>query len=363
MSARRQRRLRLPAVTGRPGAPRRAGEARFSAWLRLATVMAVAATVLGLGEGTAQADPNPIEDSFGNPAGGPWAVTWSEGQTGGTIDSCNNQQGDPVGDYTYVYPTALGAFGDHPVIVWGNGTSITGDDGTCSYEVWLRWLASWGFVVVAANSSWAGDGALLHWGGATTVLRNNDPADFFYQKLDTTSIGVAGHSQGAMGAANAALRADGLFESVTAFAFPSREWMELFITLPGVGVHLQADDLPSKAAMDGLDAPIFFLWGTEDAFAIYPTPLTGGPSTPEAQRTVNDWGPPTGPFAAGAIIGADHPNPFSEGAGYSIAWIHYTLACHAPAIPAFVTTGGTPAEITTNSGWRHVQRQGLTATC
>lgn len=330
------------------------------ALLRLTVAMAIAATSLGLGQGTAHAA-DAIENSYEQD--GPWEVTWSEGAPGGTADHCENGQGDPDGAFTYVYPTHLGAFGGpHPVIVWGNGTSLTGDDGTCAYDPVLRYLASWGYVVVAANSSSVGNGDLLRWGGVDVANRNNNPSDPFYQKIDTSSIGVAGHSQGAVGAVNAALDMPGFFASVTSFSIPSRAWMEFFINFIDDG-NMELDDLPSKAAMDGLDVPVFFLWGTEDSFAIWPTLLVGGPSTPEAQSTVADWAPPTGPFAAGAIIGADHANPFTLGAGYAIAWNHYTLACYAPAIPAFVATGGNPPEIQTHSGWRHVQLQGLSAAC
>jgi hypothetical protein len=107
--------------------------------------------------------------------------------------------------------------------------------------------------------------------------------------------------------------------------------------------------------MDDLDAPIFLLWGTDDWLA------TGffGPQN----RTITDWDPPSGPHAAGAIIRADHTNPFSRDGLYTVAWNDYTLACYAPAIPAFVATSENRAEIEDNSGWNHVDLQGLSAAC
>lgn len=111
-------------------------------------------------------------------------------------------------------------------------------------ETWLRYLASWGYVVVAANSSSVGNGDLLFWGGVDIVNRNNDPSDPLYQKIDTTSIGIAGHSQGAQGAINAAVDHPGFFASITSFSLPHRDWVEA--TAP-------VEDIPTEEQMDDLD--------------------------------------------------------------------------------------------------------------
>lgn len=62
-------------------------------------------------------------------------------------------QGGP--DHTLFYPSDLGAGGaQHPVLIWGNGTGAS----VAEYEVQLRHIASWGFVIAAANTPQSGSG-------------------------------------------------------------------------------------------------------------------------------------------------------------------------------------------------------------
>lgn len=80
--------------------------------------------------------------------------------------------------------------GDHPIILWGNGTG----NSPSPYDSGLSHWASWGFVVAAANTTNAGRGtemiACLNW------LSNSSIRDF----LDLSSVGASGHSQGGGGA-------------------------------------------------------------------------------------------------------------------------------------------------------------------
>jgi hypothetical protein len=321
---------------------------RPRALLRLAIVVAVAVGTMTVGGSPAHAA-DAIENRYEQP--GTLPVTWSEGAPGGTTDNCNGGIGNPAGTVTYVYPTNVGQGGiDHPVIVWGNGTNpLFGDENLCPYETALRFLASWGFVVIAPNSDDVGDGEALCRAARDLIARNGNPSDVFYQRLDTSRFAVLGHSQGALGALNAALddpAASGdcsyPFDSVISYAIPSRAWQELVGEPP-----------PAKAAMDRISAPVFFVWGTEDGIANHPT------DADRTQRTVADYAPPTRPYAAGAIVGADHVNLLPGATGYSMAWLDYTLSCNRTAAGAFVARGSTPPEIRTHTGWRHVQLQGL----
>jgi dienelactone hydrolase len=82
----------------------------------------------------------------------------------------------------------------HPVITWGNGTGSTPN----LYGVFLRHLASHGFVVIASNSTNVAQGTPAPMlAGVTWVLQQNaDPTSVMYQRIDATHIGATGHSQG-----------------------------------------------------------------------------------------------------------------------------------------------------------------------
>ncbi|MFB6723142.1 hypothetical protein ACFCV3_23380 [Kribbella sp. NPDC056345] len=99
-------------------------------------------------------------------------------------------------DYTLYYPADLTTSAvKHPVVLWGNGTGATVDQ----YDVFLRHLASWGFVVAAANTGQSGSGQEMLAGGKFLIAENARSGSAFHQRIDTANIGAAGHSQGGGG--------------------------------------------------------------------------------------------------------------------------------------------------------------------
>ncbi|WP_246065341.1 hypothetical protein [Hydrocarboniclastica marina] len=78
---------------------------------------------------------------------------------------------------------------DHPVILWGNGTSTQ----VSAYSEGLEHWASWGYVVVAANTSNAGTGEQML--DCLDGISGSAIAD----SLDLTRVGTTGHSQGGGG--------------------------------------------------------------------------------------------------------------------------------------------------------------------
>jgi hypothetical protein len=89
----------------------------------------------------------------------------------------------------------------HPLITWGNGHGTT----PSIYSALLTRLASHGFVVIASNSSTVSQGnpAPMLVGVTWMLEQNADPTSEFYRRIDTTHIGAAGHSEGAMATASA----------------------------------------------------------------------------------------------------------------------------------------------------------------
>ncbi|TDD62903.1 acetylxylan esterase [Kribbella antibiotica] len=103
-------------------------------------------------------------------------------------------------DHTLYYPSDLTtSTTKHPVVLWGNGTFATVEQ----YDEFLRHLASWGFVVAAANTGQSGSGQEMLAGGKFLIAENTRSGSIFQNRIDTQNIGAAGHSQGGGGAINA----------------------------------------------------------------------------------------------------------------------------------------------------------------
>jgi hypothetical protein len=104
--------------------------------------------------------------------------------------------------YTVFRPACFKPGEKYPVITWANGTcgEVHG------YSALLSTLASYGYIIVASNSTWTAT-------APTNMVQlraldyakaiNEDPESLFYQKLDMENVGAMGHSQGAMATANA----------------------------------------------------------------------------------------------------------------------------------------------------------------
>jgi hypothetical protein len=102
--------------------------------------------------------------------------------------------------YTIFYPQPFEANCPAPIVAWGNGTGVTGSD---VYAFFNNNAASWGIVVIASDNSNTGSGQ-YHKAGIDYLLKENqDSSSIFYQKLSTRA-GVAGHSQGGIGATEGA---------------------------------------------------------------------------------------------------------------------------------------------------------------
>ena len=89
-----------------------------------------------------------------------------------------------------------------PVITWGNGTCAQPE----GYGALLRYVASYGYFVVAANSRWVGSGTPAPMINAINyaAAANTDSTSPYYGKLDMTKVGAMGHSQGGSATASAA---------------------------------------------------------------------------------------------------------------------------------------------------------------
>jgi hypothetical protein len=113
-----------------------------------------------------------------------------------------NTRGVDYSLYTIFKPACMKDGEKYPVITWANGTC--GE--TIGYSGLLATVASYGFVVIASNSTWTAtsptDTVQLTALDYAKSL-NEDMSSVFYQKLDMDKIGAMGHSQGAQATGNA----------------------------------------------------------------------------------------------------------------------------------------------------------------
>src|SRR6201999_4110898 len=80
--------------------------------------------------------------------------------------------------------------GPVPVLTWGNGTCAQPE----GYGALLRYIASYGFFVIAANSREVATGADMLHALDFAAAANMDPKSPYYQKLDMSRVGAMGHS-------------------------------------------------------------------------------------------------------------------------------------------------------------------------
>jgi hypothetical protein len=104
--------------------------------------------------------------------------------------------------YTIFRPACMKDGETYPVITWANGTC--GE--TQGYAPLLSGVASYGFVIIASNSTWTAtaptDQVQLRALDYAKSL-NEDKTSIFYQRLNLDEIGAMGHSQGATATGNA----------------------------------------------------------------------------------------------------------------------------------------------------------------
>lgn len=169
-------------------------------------------TTIALGPSGAIMEPNvgkgyenPLAMGDGPDGGGPYCADFatifnqSPKLTQQLLDT--NQNGVDLNFALYtVYRPATWPAGPIPVITWGNGTCAQPE----GYGALLRYVASYGFFVIAANSREVGNGADMLHALDYAAAANADSTSPYYKKLDMTRVGAMGHSQGGSATVSAA---------------------------------------------------------------------------------------------------------------------------------------------------------------
>jgi hypothetical protein len=149
-------------------------------------------------------------------------------------------------DYTLYSVYRPGQFNEDekvPLIVWGDGTCAWPE----AYGPLLRYVASYGFVIVAPNSRWVGDGSQMTKALDFMFAANDDKNSPYYQKLDTSKVGAMGHSQGGSGtiavASDARVKAVIIWNGGTSASKP-------FLAVSGEGDILDASPASMRQDME-----------------------------------------------------------------------------------------------------------------
>jgi len=112
------------------------------------------------------------------------------------------------GLHSVFYPGVMPEGEKFPVITWGNGTCAMPE----GYGPLLRYVASFGYIVVAANNRQVAGGQPMIRSIDWIFAENDNPESKFYQKVDTEKVGAMGHSQG--GGATIAAASDPRIDAV-----------------------------------------------------------------------------------------------------------------------------------------------------
>ncbi|MGS2809145.1 poly(ethylene terephthalate) hydrolase family protein [Nocardia sp. MW-W600-9] len=275
-------------------------------------------------------------------APGPWAVAERTG-----VDCCTS-----TGDsYDIWYPADLGAGGVvHPVITWGNGTMAHPRE----YAYLLSHLASWGFVVIAADRTDTGTGVQMLDAVRYLAAENSDPNSVFHGKIDATTAGATGHSQGGLGAINALTRGGGAVRTAVTLEMPLSAVCASLPTVDG-----QSSCIDPAAVTSG---SVLLVNGSADGISPATQQLPADLIGMQSMQAYYDALPAGIPKARAAVVGAQHNDiqgqpdctnySCTEGVyrylGYLTAWFMDRLRGDATARSAFLTGTG---EILHNPHW------------
>lgn len=235
--------------------------------------------------------------------------------------------GETFKRYKVWYPENIGEGERLPAVVMVNGTGVPYQ----KYQAVFRHLASWGFIVIGNDdeSSWSGQSAC----SALKLLLELDQREDspLFRRVDGSRIGVAGHSQGGVGAINAVTDAE-VGNMFTALYTASCTQRAL------------AEALEWSYDVRGIRVPYFAVAGTGDADAGMIAPLFSLEENFDAL--------PGDTEAAIALrSGKDHGEMLYCADGYMTAWFRYTLMDDWEAAEVFV---GNEAELTKNENWQDV---------
>jgi dienelactone hydrolase len=231
---------------------------------------------------------------------------------------CDN---DTIGRFELWFPTELKTTQHQwPLVIMANGTGVLAS----KYQPIFRHLASWGFIVAGNEdeNTW--------WGRSVSatldflLAENRRPESLFFGKVDTTSVGLAGHSQG------------GIATFTASTMFPNSCYYKAICAMSG----------NAKEAVNSIQCPLLLICGTEGLDEMWK----------QGQNETFDTIFTEIPVVSAYLKDTDHGKVLPRGDAYMTAWMRYWLCDDTMAAHCFV---GADAEIFRNKDWQDVRRKNL----
>lgn len=237
-------------------------------------------------------------------------------------------------NYSVWYPTELEKSSKtYPLVVIANASGVP----AFRYEPFFEHLASWGFIVIGDQNHMTNSGASCAKGLDLMLGFQNDKTNLFYQKIDIKHIGIAGFSQGGVGAIKAVTAQDNGYHYKTIFtgSAPHADLAETLkwtydISKIHIPYFMNAGTLKNDTGEDGGIGvcPLFSLENNYNAITANVLKVRS--------RAAN----------------ADHEDMLIRSDPYMTAWLRYHLMNDEKAGKAFV---GENPELLTNTNWQDVE--------
>ena len=233
--------------------------------------------------------------------------------------------------YTVYYPNVLEQ-GDAqwPLVLIANGTGVPAS----TYKPIFEHMASWGFIAVGCEDEWMGNGLSVCIMLDHMLAENENPQSVFYHKIDTSQVGLCGHSQGGMAVYSAATQ----YANRTHYKALCMQSASAVMPIETFGPSAVKDIAAPALMMAGTgNADANSLCKHEDMIATYDS--IGGVAV-----------------MMGRLVGMDHGDVLKRGDAYTTAWMRYWLCGDTEAARCFV---GDNAEMLHNSQWQDVKHKNL----
>lgn len=250
---------------------------------------------------------------------------------------------DQIKSYEIYYPSALEtSLEQYPLVIMVNGTGYP----VSKYREVLKHLASWGFIVAGNEDEQSRSGESSARTLDYLITSNSDSSSIFYNRIDTGRIGIAGHSQGGVGAINAVTEQSNgsKYKAIWTASTTSPFWA-------------QDDILGSTWSYDISKVAIPCMMvagtGTWDAGTATDITATEGQgicplwSLTQNYEVINN----TVPKVMGRLTGKDHGDMLRYADGYMTAWFMLWLKGDTEADAFFQDS----PEILNNSRWQDVR--------
>lgn len=240
-----------------------------------------------------------------------------------------------IGKFKIRYPSEISLTDDvFPAVVMANGTGVP----SSKYEAVFEHLASWGFIVIGNEdgSSWDGESSAE---SLNLLLQLGEDKDsILFGKVDTENIGIAGHSQGGVGAINAVTTQENGYIYKALYTASTTH----------IGL---ANALSWPYDVSKISLPYFMNSGTLQADAGNEKDVGIAPLS-SLQENYNAVSDDVAKVYA-RRVNADHGDMLALADGYMTAWFMYWLYGDEEAGKVFI---GDDAEILNNSNWQDIEK-------